>query len=274
MKVYLSVFFLLLTFLNAVAQSDTTAWYEEDAQAGTLAISIGVGYYLGQNNTARFYSGQDNNRLNLLLNQPQIESQIQDELGGYPFELAAFAQDMRYNRTVSFSLGIDYRLKNQWQISAYFNQVRLQVAGIFTLRVQRQSQPGQADPFLEQVSIGGEERRSQIQLVLGKRFFLKSNFYVLAEGGLDFTFVEPEQNQFQIGQIYSLPITTLNNGVANNPIALGTGIVLGAGIGYQLPSEYGILLKTSFINTQINLNDVVDERVNVFLPTVAFTKAF
>ena len=273
MKSYLCVFALFLSVLKSTAQSDTTAWYEEE-EAGTLAISIGVGYYLGENNTAVFYNGQDNGRLTLLLDQPQIESQIQDELGGYPFDLAEFAQDMRYNRTVSFSLGVDYRLKNQWQISAYFNQVRLQSAGIFTLRVQRQSQPGQIDPFIEQVSIGGDERRSQVQLVLGKRFLLKNNFYVLAEAGLDLTFVEAERNQFQIGQVYTLPITTLNNGVANNPIAMGTGLVLGAGIGYQLPSEYGILLKTSFINTQVNLNDVVDERVNIFLPTIAFTKAF
>lgn len=274
-------FFLLFTFtfftFIASAQQDTsTAWYDDDKQAGTLALSIGLGYYFSGNSTASFYSAQADGRLNFFLAQPQIEAQIRDALGGYDFEIAEFAQDMRYNNTISFSLGFDYRLKNNWQISAYLNQVRLQAAGIFTLRVERTNQnaPNQLDPFIEQVSIGGQERRSQIQLALGKRIFLESNFYTLLEGGVDFTFIEPEKNQFEIVTIYSLPVTLQNNGVANNPLSVGVGFMAGAGVGYQLPSEYGLLFKATYINTRVNLNDVVNERVNIFVPTLAFTKAF
>lgn len=267
--------FTILTF-TAFSQQDTTAWYEDDKQAGTLALSIGLGYYFSGNSTASFYNAQADGRLNFFLSQPQIEAQIRDALGGYDFEIAEYAQKMRYNNTISFSLGFDYRLKNNWQISAYLNQVRLQAVGIFTLRVERtnQSAPNQLDPFIEQVSIGGQERRSQIQLALGKRIFLESNFYALLEGGIDFTFVEPQQNQFEIGTVYSLPITLQNNGVANNPLSVGVGYMLGAGLGYQLPSEYGLLLKATFINTKISLGDIVEDRVNIFVPTLAFTKAF
>ncbi len=266
---------LFICWANGLeAQNDTIPWYEGDKQAGTIAMSIGMGYYLTGNNTALFYNGQDNNRLGFFLGQPQTESQIRDALGGYDFELAQYAPDMRYNATVSFSLGFDYRLKNHWQLSAYFNQVRLQAAGVFTLRVARVNQQNQMEPFIEQVSIGGRERRSQVQLALGKRLFLENNFYLLSEGGLDLTFVEPEQNQFEIGRVYNLPVTLQNNGVANNPLSMGVGFMLGAGIGYQLPSQFGLLLKTTFVNTRVNLNEVVNQRVNIFIPTLSFTKTF
>jgi hypothetical protein len=275
MKAFLSTAFALFLFVETCfAQNDTTAWYNEDKEAGTLALSIGMGYYFSGDNSAYFYNGQSDGRLNFLLNQPQIESQLRDAFDGYDFELAEYARDIRYTSTISFSLGIDYRLKNKWQISAYFNQVRLQAAGIFTFRVNRQNPNNQIEPYLEQVNIGGQERRSQIQLALGKRIVLENNLYTLVEAGIDFTFVEPEKNQFEVDRIYSLPITLQNNGVANNPLSTGVGFMVGTGIGYQLPASYGLVLKGTFVNTRIRLGDSVDERVNVFVPTLAFTKAF
>lgn len=267
-----SICFLLS--INSIAQSDTTAWYDEDEKAGTLALSIGVGYYFSGNATASFYNAQADGRLNFFLSQPQIESQIRDAFDGYDFELAQYAQDMRYNNSISFSLGVNYFLKNNWQISAYFNQVRLQSAGLFTFRVNRQNQNNQLEPYIEQVNIGGQERRSQIQLALGKRIPLKHNFFTLLEGGIDFTFVEPEKNQFELDKVYSLPITLQNNGVANNPLSTGVGIMLGAGFGYQLPAQYGLIFKTNYINTRIKLGDVVEERINIVVPSLSFTKAF
>jgi len=239
-------------------------------------MSIGIGYYFPSNTTASYYNGQDNNRLQFLL-QGQQKPQIMESLGNYEYELAEYALDMVYNNAASFELELGYYFGKNWNISVYFRNVTVSAAGIFTLRVQRQNQNNTLDPYLEPSNISGRERRSHLALGAGKRFYLnKSNFFIPAEAGVDFNFTEVLENKVEIaGNTYTLP--TFNNiqtQQANNPITVGSGFFISTGIGYKFPSQYGFIIKGTYIRSNINVNDVVSGNSPVFLASLNFSRTF
>ena len=253
--------------LLATAQSgdDTTR---------TLNLGIYAGYYLPGSATANYYSGQDNNRLINLLNNPQIEDRIENSLGGYPFDLREAANNMTYNSTFSFELELDYRFPSNWSITANFIRTDLQAVGNFTLLVQRVNRDQSTEPYIETALATGEETRSHINLGLAKIFPLQNNFYALAQGGVDFNFVEVTNNQVIIAD-RNYPLST-NNLSRNNQqreiTTSGMGFFAAGGVGYELGSGYGVRLKTTVLNTTINVNDVVEEQSTLFQIGLGFTK--
>lgn len=261
----LSIVFLMSAKILAQETDTISPW----------TLGIGVGYYMADDNTANFYNGSDNNRLNYILNEPNTRAQIRDALGGYEFELAEYAQDMTYRNTGSFELQIAYNFGKNWNISLHFHNVRLTASGIFTLRVDRMNDNNTTEPYLEQANISGTETRSHIDLGFGKRFDIGSGFYVPAEIGFDLNFTEVKENIARIaGRNFSLGVY---NDFSNRQATIttsGTGIYASTGIGYKFPDDYAIILKMTYFQTQIDLNKVIRENGGIVLPGFGFVKSF
>ena len=269
MKKYL---YLLLIFLPALLIA------QQERDSSNFRVGVFGGYYMSGNPTAAYYNGRDNNRLLNFISIQQIENQIRESLGGYNFELAEYAQDMRYNNTASFELQASYLFGKNWFISFHLHSVNLDAASIFTLRVDRtnQANPNTLDPYLEEAQISGKESRSHIDLGLGKDFVFETNFFIRTEAGFDLNFVKVKENKIQIaGTTYSLPLyTNVLNQQATPTTTVGTGFYLAAGAGFRFSNGIEFLLKTTYMNTKINLNNVVEDRLNIFIPSVGFTKVF
>ncbi len=275
-------FFPVLLLLMVSLVGKVHAQQEDSIPAWTVGLA--VGYYVSGDATASYYNADDaginfgnsESRLQNLLTNPQTEPKIRESLGGYNFELSEYANDMRYNSTAAFDLQLSYNFNKGWMFSMYFRSVKLTAAGIFTLLVERTSQPNSTEPFLERANISGKESRSHIGLGVGKKFPFRENFYTLVEAGLDMNFVEVEQNIVEIaGQTYTLP--TYNdplNYQATEITTFGTGFFAAAGIGYQLPGQWGFLLKANYLQTSIDVNKIVQESIPVFLPTLGFSRSF
>ena len=240
----------------------------------TLNFGIYAGYYLPNDATASYYSGQDNNRLKNLLSAPRIRDQIENSLGGYPFELRELANNMSYNNAFSFELELDYRFPSNWSLTANFIRATLRAEGNFTLEVQRVNRGQSTVPYIERALITGEEARSHIHLGLAKIFPLQSEFYALVQGGVDFNFVEVGKNQMIIAD-RNYRLSTNNMAQNNQPREIttsGMGFFVAGGLGYELDSGYGLRLKTTILNSTINVNEVV-ERQSTFLQVgLGFTK--
>lgn len=253
-----------------------TAQHESDSS--NFRVGIFAGYYISGDATAEYYNGRDNNRLKNFINITQIENQIRESLDGYNFELAEYAQDMRYNNAASFELQASYLFGNNWNISLRFHSANLEAAGIFTLRVDRTNQgnPNTLDPYLEEAKISGKESRSHIDIGIGKEFVFENNLFILAEVGFDLNFVKVKENKMQIaGRTYSLPLyTNILNQQATPTTTIGTGIYLTCGAGFRFSNSIDFLIKTTYMNTKINLNDVAVNRLNIFIPSVGFSKVF
>ena len=228
MKIHLYLF-LIFSPLLLIAQ--------QESDSSNFRVGFFAGYYISGNATAGYYNGRDNNRLLNYMNIQEIETQIRESLDGYNFELAEYAQDMRYNNAASFELQASYLFGNNWNISMRFHSVNLEAASIFTLRVDRTNQgnPNTLDPYLEEAKISGKESRSHIDLGLGKEFVFKNNLFILTEAGFDLNFVKVKENKMQIaGRTYSLPLyTNVLNQQATPTTTVGSGIYLGLGAGFR-----------------------------------------
>ncbi len=266
----------ILYLITLIVPISITAQVDRDSS--NFRVGIFAGYYIPGDATAVYYNASDNNRLLNYINIPQIENQIRETLGGYNFELAEYAQDMRYNNAASFELQASYLFGKNWNISLRFHSVNLTAASIFTLIVDRPSQgnPQTLDPYLEEAQISGKESRSHIGLGVGKEFVFDNNVFVLSEAGLDLNFVKVKENKMQIAErTYSLPLyTNVLNQQATPTTTVGSGIYLALGTGIRFANGLDFILKATYINTKINLNNVVEERVNVFIPSIGFTKVF
>ncbi|MDR9442940.1 MAG: hypothetical protein RI842_09490 [Schleiferiaceae bacterium] len=240
----------------------------------TLNFGIYAGYYMPNNATAAYYSGQDNNRLKNLLNNRRIRDQIENSLGGYPFELREPANNMSYNNAFSFELELDYRFPSNWSLTANFIRANLRAEGNFTLEVQRVNRGQSTVPYIERALITGEEERSHINLGLAKIFTLQNEFYALAQGGIDFNFVEVSKNQMIIAdRNYRLSTNNLaQNNQQREITTSGIGFFVAGGLGYELNSGYGIRLKTTVLNTSINVNEVVEKQSTFLQVGLGFTK--
>ncbi len=251
---------------------------QEVSDSSNFKLGIFAGYYISGDATAEYYNGRDNNRLLNYMNIQEIERQIKESLDGYNFELAGYAQDMRYNNAASFELQASYLFGNNWNISLRFHSANLEAASIFTLRVDRTNQgnPNTLDPYLEEAKISGKESRSHIDIGLGKEFVFENNLFILTEAGFDLNFVKVKENKMQIaGRTYSLPLyTDALNQQASPTTTIGTGVYFTGGAGFRFSNGMDFLLKTTYMNTKINVNDVIVDRLNIFIPSVGFSKMF
>lgn len=239
-------------------------------------LGIYAGYYIPDDGPARYYSGADNNRLLDYMRIPEVYNRMQEALGNYDFTLAENAQDMVYNNAFAFELSAEILLRNLWYIPIRFMNTKITASGIFTLDVQRGNPGGGLPNNLEQVSIGGIEKRSHIDIGVGKQIEIGPNVYMLVEGGLDLNFVEVVSNAFFIdNEQFVLPLfTDPLNPQASPGNTVGAGFYGLAGIGYELPSTYGFWFKVSYQQTSININRVVEENSMIITPSIGFTKYF
>ncbi len=266
----------LLPLLLTVITVNLSA--QNDRDSSNFRVGIFAGYYISGNSTAAYFNASDNNRLVNFMEIPQIENQIRESLNGYNFELEQYAQDMRYNKTAAFELQASYLFGKNWNVSLRFHSVNLEASSIFTLRVDRPSQgnPQTLDPYLEEAQISGKESRSHIELGLGKEFVFDNNVFVLTEAGFDLNFVKVKENKMRIAERnYTLPLyTDPLNQQATPATTVGSGIYLALGSGFRFDNGLDFVLKVTYINTKINLNNVVEDRINVFIPAIGFTKVF
>lgn len=264
--------FILLSILFSTAsisaQRDT---------AKAFGFAIYANYYLPGHATANFYNGKDNNRLTNLLNNPQIRDRIEEALGGYEFSLQEYANDMRYNNAFAFALELDYRFGNNWKASVQFINAQVEAVGNFTLLVNRVNRNNQTnDPYLEKATIAGTETRSHIILGLGKIFTLSDGFIASTEAGYNMNFVEATSNKIIVAERdFSLPLYNNQlNPQAQQITTFGSGFYLGAGVGYEMPNGYGFSFKASYINTEINVNDVLAANSNIYVLGIGLSKAW
>lgn len=243
----------------------------------TSRFRVGIfgGYYISGDAAARYYNGQDNNRLREFLYHPQMRPRIEESLGNYSFELAEYARDMAYKNSFALEFSAAISFGNQWYISARLHNVKLDATGIFTLKVDRPNPTGPPNE-LEQAAISGKETRSHLDIGFGKRFWLEDNFYLLGELGFDMNFVKAEENKINIaGKTYSLPMYTDRlNPQATPGNTFGMGVYAMAGIGYQLPGHYGIWAKLTYFQTNIDVNRMVKENTAIVIPGIGFTRSF
>ncbi len=265
-------YYLILTTIPLFLSAQT------DRDSSNFRVGIFAGYYISGNSTAAYFNASDNNRLINYIDIPQIENQIRESLNSDPFYLEEYARDMRYNKTAAFELQASYLFGNNWNVSLRFHSVNLEASSIFTLRVDRPSQgnPQTLDPYLEEAQISGKESRSHIGLGLGKEFVFDNNVFVLTEAGFDLNFVKVKENKMRIAErTYSLPLYTNQfNQQATPATTIGSGVYLALGSGFRFDSGLDFVLKVTYMNTKINLNDVVEDRLNVFIPSIGFTKVF
>lgn len=238
-------------------------------------LGIGAGYYIADDSPNEFYSGRDNGRLNTLFQtSTQNYMTILNDLGGYPFSLASGPSDIIYKNSGSFELFVGYALKNNWSINVNFHTVRLDVSGVFTLLVDRVSQVGNPEPFLELSEIKGRERRSHLIISVGKQYDLGDNFYLMADVGMDFNFIEVLSNEATIAsRDYNILFFNLSQQISNTTTA-GTGLCLGTRLGYQLTGGYGFHVKASYCYSLIDVNNVSEATSHIFIPGIGFTKQF
>ncbi len=266
------------TILLLLLSSSILLSAQETNDSSNFRVGIFAGYYISGNSTAMYYNGSDNNRLLNYMGVPQVETQIRESLNTDNFELAEYAQDMRYNNAAAFELQASYLFGKNWNISLRFHSVNLEASSIFTLRVdpKNQGNPQTLDPYLENVQISGKESRSHIGLGVGKEFFFDNNVFVLTEAGFELNFVKVEENKMLIAQrTFALPLyTNVLNQQATPTATIGTGIYLAMGSGIRFDNGLEFILKATYINTKINLNDAVEDRLNMFIPSVGFTKVF
>lgn len=271
MKLWLHCTILLIFTLGAnlaIGQRDSSY---------AVGLGIYMDYYLPGNTTANFYNGQDNNRLQNTLNNPQIRDQIEEALGGYTFQLAEYANDMRYNNALAFHLELDYRFGNNWKASIGFISANIEAVGNFTLLVDRVNRNNQTnDPYLEKSTINGKESRSHILLGLGKLFPLNDGFFASADAGFNMNFIEVTSNKFQVAsRNFSLPLYNNQlNPQVQNINTFGSGFYLAGGVGYELPNGYGFSLKLNYINTRVNVNDVRIATTSNFILGFGLLKAW
>lgn len=253
-----------------------TMWGQAQRDSAGFRVGIYAGYYLSGEGPARYYAGTDNNRLTNYLNDRLHRPRIIEALGNYDFTLAESAQDMVYNNSFAFELSAELLLNNYWYVLTRIMNTRLTASGIFTLDVQRGNQGGGFPNNLEQVSIGGTETRSHIDIGVGKQIPIGTNVYMLIEGGFDLNFIEVVSNEFFINeQKFTLPVfTDPLNPQASPGNTVGAGFYGLAGIGYELPSSYGFWFKVNYQQTNININRVIEESTTIITPSVGFTKYF
>lgn len=270
MKYTLIIAFFFFSF-SGVAQTTSEANEEENPR---YAIGFTAGYYLAGEEPIGFYSGLDNNRLGLLFssNTDQYRA-ILNSLDGYPFALQSGPSDIIYKNTASFELTGSYLLPKEWSINLSVHNVRLDVSGIFTVKVDRTNPTGAPEPFLELGEIRGQETRSHIALTLGKSFPFKNNFYTKVEGGLDLNFVEAISNKVSLaGREYNIfQIISLTQR-AQSTTTVGTGLHFNASLGYQLKGGYGAFIKIHYFNTKINVNNISESQSSIVSPSIGFMK--
>ncbi len=244
--------------------------------SASFRVGIYAGYYISSDATARYYSAADNDRLQDYIDIAENYARMKEALGNYDFTLAEYAQDMTYNNAFVFELSAEILLRKWWYIPIRFQNTKLNATGVFTLDVQRGSQGGGFPNNLEQVNIGGTEKRSHIDIGVGKQIEIKSKVFVLVEGGLDLNFVEVVNNEFFIDeQRFALPIySDPLNPQATPGNTVGIGFYGLAGIGYELESSYGFWFKLHYQQTRISVNRVVEENLMILTPSIGFTKYF
>lgn len=245
--------------------------------AHAFGLAIYMDYYMPGNATANFYNGRDNNRLQNTLNNPQIRDQIEEALGGFNFDLAEYANDMRYNNALAFHLELDYRFGNNWKASVGFISANIEAAGNFTLLVDRINRNNQTnEPYLEKSTISGKESRSHILLGLGKLFPLSEGFFASADAGFNMNFIEVTSNKFQVvSRTFSLPLYNNQlNQQAQEINTFGSGFYLAGGLGYELSNGYGFTFKLNYINSKINVNKVSIATTGNFILGLGLNKAW
>lgn len=259
--------FVLLFNFSGFSQSDTSS---------NWSISIGAGYYLSGEQPIEYYSGRDNARLALLFSKnTQQYNQILADFDGYPFFLESGPSDLIYRNTGSFELTLEYQLPKNLFINLSIYNVTLDVTGIFTIRVDRANQNGNPEPFQSIGEIKGREKRSHIALSLGKRFDLKSNFYTSFNGGVGLNFIESLSNQATIeGRDYNIQRAISLTQRAEGITTVGLDFLVDARLGYQIIGGYGFFLKSSFLSSSINVNDISSAQTPIFIPGIGFTKQF
>lgn len=263
----LFVFSLILLPFTAFSQQDSSS---------NWSISIGAGYYISGEEPIDYYTGKDNSRLALLFNKnTQQYNQILDDFDGYPFFLESGPSDLIYRNTGSFELHLEYELAKNFFLDLSFYNVTLDISGLFTIRVERANQNGNPEPFQSIGEIKGREKRSHIVLSFGKSFLLKNNFYYNLSAGVDLNFVESLSHQAQIeGRDYNIQRAISLSQRESGITTIGYGLLADLRFGYQIPSGYGFFLKTSFLYSHINVNDISSGQSPIFIPGLGFTKQF
>ena len=266
-KIYLLLLILAIPPLaNAQLERDSAGF----------RVGIYAGYYIAGDGPARYYAAADNDRLVDYLSISENQDRVIEALGNYDFTLAQMAQDMAYNNSFAFELSAELLFRKYWYMAIRFMNTRLEASGVFTLDIQRPN-PGVGPPDnLQQVNIGGTEKRSHIDIGVGKQVGLAENVFMLLEAGLDLNFIEVVSNEFFINEEkFTLPIyTDPFNPQATPGNTVGAGFYVTTGIGYELESSLGFWLKLCYQQTNVNINRVIEENTVIFTPSIGFTKYF
>lgn len=262
-----------LSFAERPAQGPAD---EEPAELGNFGVGLQMAYYMASPSTASFYNGEDNDRLQFLLNDAITRQRIRDQaFEGFEFNLVDYARNMRYRNTMAVSLQMDYKLLGPWYFLARFSSVRLEAVGEFTFEVERiNRESGNPEPYIERAVAGGRESRSHISLGLGRTFDLGNNFYAGLDAGLDINFVEVLKNNIVInGREFTLPtFTNQRNPQAEALNTVGLGFFLSPSIVYQKVNDYGFSLHLHYMRSSINVNRAVEHTGNNWLPAIGFTR--
>ncbi|MEM7162151.1 MAG: hypothetical protein AAF487_06875 [Bacteroidota bacterium] len=255
---------LFLTFGTlAIAQvEDDPDADEEDSEefrtfnnADYRGFYIGgnVGVYFANKSTATFYSGNElltPNSVCVFLGCagnngiPQVYNQLVEELGGYDFELAEFAQEMNYNPAISLGMNLRYRTGPFMTIQTDLNYVNLRANGILVYQIDRPNPDGSLGDYFESHPIWGEEQR--FILSPGVQMYLSdpSDFVPYIDLGAVLTSTRARENRFSVGnRQYSIlrPTQNANGTIINNRQATANGFGFYSGIGVNVKFEKVIL---------------------------------
>lgn len=265
----LSLLTILLVSATAFAQ------YEDPDSISRLQLHMGVGFYMANDDLAVYYSGADNNRFNQVLTNSYTEAQIRESLGGFDFSLLEAPANFIYRNQVSFLLGGAYNVNKNWSVIAQLQQVKLEAAGTFTLRVERSNQQNNNQDYIEQCSILGKERRSHFQLGGAWRTPLNPSFYFKIGAGLDINTTEVLENKIYIGNSeFSLPAATINQPNAGEITTSGLGFFIMPDISYENQKGLGIFIRTTYVRTKVSLNKVTEDVTSAWIPAFGFSWSF
>lgn len=246
---------LLLSNQVSLAQSDSSS----------LSVYLAPALYQSFSTTAHYYSGEDNNRLQTLFNEPRRRDQIEQALGGNTFQLVDYAQNLEYNVAFAYAFGARYRWNKGWLFDLQLTNVRLQAVGTFTLQVDRKDPNNNNQQVIEVATASGEESRNHILFALGKQFDLGAGWSLSPLLCFDLNFVEVVNNQVIIAeQTFRLPtFNNILNQQATQITTIGSGYGGALELGYRFPKHYGIALRYQYLNAKIDVNQVITDRGSV-----------
>lgn len=245
-----------LLFLIIVATLNIRAQDEEIPDNKGMFMSLGLGGYFANSNTAVIYDGVSKYSLigiGYYFTIEPYKTQF-EEYFRYPYEIVELPQDLKYRpgREISWQLGYRFQDGSAFYAEANFAQLNIEDAFVIAIDDPNRKSP---EKLLQQIPILGKEQRLNINTGFHIPFIHEKGFtaYIPLFANINSTKLESNyfvinNQQYQI--VHNFP------GVTNTRIG-GMGYGGGSGIGVKMKFNKSFSLDVGYnlIYSRIRMTD-------------------